>query len=135
MNNALSLDVVSLADTIRDKVRTTIAASIPDSQLDALVKKEWETFFTVPTPKNNWETNVEFSPFQAMVRKEIDTYINQKVQEAVKKELDAFSQSVWDNQGKRVVSEVVKAYAPSALEGMAATVTQTVLERMNQNRY
>lgn len=134
MNNALSTDVASLADTIRDKVRTTIAAAIPDGQLDGLIKKEWETFFVVPQPRNSYDAKPEHSPFQLMIKAEMEKLIREKVAEGVRKEMDRFNVSTWDAQGKKTLEMIIKEYAPAAIEGVAGAIVHSTLQRLNQNR-
>lgn len=132
--NLPSTDVASLADTIRDKVRSTIAATIPDEQINGLIKKEYDSFFA--RPERRYTSDPEpISPFAAMIKAEIDKLLRTKISEEVNKEINRFfSQDVYSTTGKRVLETLVKEYAPSALEGMAEALVQSSIQRISQNR-
>lgn len=125
------LTVHNLADTVRDKVRTTIVNSIPDDQIDKLVQNEWKQFFDKPTDR--WNSN-DASPFQKMVRAEIEKLIRERVVVEVNAELDRFQKLVWENNARGSIREMVKVYAPSVLEGMAESMAVQCLNKLTQNR-
>lgn len=126
------LTVPNLADTIRDKVRQTILATIPDEQVDKLVAKEWESFFEPPTT-DRWSSEKKPSEFQKMVKVEVERVVKEKVSEAVAKEMQGFQQNTWDKQGQEAVRTMVKTYASAALEGMTENIVMNCLSRIQAN--
>ncbi len=133
MGGELSLNVTSLADTIRDKVRSTIAASIPDDQINGLIKNEYDNFFK--TPDRRYHNDPEpMSPFKAAIKAELDKLLKEKIQEAVQAEVARFtSVNTWDAAGKTVVESIVKEYAPAAIQGMAQAIVTSTLQNMQRN--
>lgn len=127
---ANELLIPNLADTIRDRVRTSIVAVIPDDQIDNLVKAEYDKYFQAPQ-QPSWEKKEAFSPFQTTIKAEIETYMKEKLQAAVRKELDALlTESKWTQTGQVAVSSLVKQYAPDFLEGMIASYTGAVVGQL-----
>lgn len=128
MSNELSIP--NLADTIRDRVRTSIVSVIPDEQIDNLVKAEYGRYFQAPQ-QPSWEKKEVFSPFQSTIKAEIESYMKEKLQAAVQKELDAImSDAKWTQTGQVAVSSMVKQYAPDFLEGMIANYTNNVVGQL-----
>lgn len=127
------LTVANLADNVRDKVRSTIMNLIPDEQIDALVKKEWDTFFERPK-QERWDNTEKFSPFQLMVRAETEKLIREKVKDEVEKEISRFNQSTWETQGRKAVGELVQAYAPFVLKGISESLVVDCMQQIQQQR-
>jgi len=125
---------VNLAEMVRDKVRQTLFASIPDTEIDRLVKKEWDEMFRTPEKRNQWDAKEQpKSQFAVMVSREVDAYLQEKVKESVKQEISKCNLH-WGDQGHAFVSEFVKLYAPSALEGLAARMAAKSVADMIEAR-
>lgn len=124
------LSIPNLADTIRDRVRTSIVSVIPDEQIDNLVKAEYDRYFQAPQ-QPSWEKKEVFSPFQNTIKAEIESYMKEKLQAAVRKELDLIlTDAKWNQTGAVAVSSMVKQYAPDFLEGMIASYTGNVVGQL-----
>ena len=128
------LQVLNLADQIRDKVRTTILNSIPDEQVDKLIKKEWEAFFEIPTNRNSWDSSPKESPFTSMVKLEIKAVLENKLKEKVQEKLLEFDRLQWDNAGEDAFRKMIQAYGRVALAGLGEELAAKAIHHLQQNR-
>jgi hypothetical protein len=123
------ITVHNVADTIREKVKTYIFEVMPQEQLNGLIQKVWEEFFK--DKSTNWEKKP--SEFELLVKKSIEKYIQEKVDESIKKELSNM-QSTWDGTAQKVIGESVKTYAPIFLSGLAEAAVSNILQTEKQRR-
>ena len=130
---ASELQVTNLADTIRDRVRSTIMDSIPSEQIDGLVMKEWESFFEIRKPKNNYDPTPTTSAFQDMVRAEVKAFMEVKVKESVQKEMERINSIQWEQQGKKALEGIIQAYAPSVLAGLTDMIVMNAVSKLQSS--
>lgn len=122
-----TVNVATLADTIRDQVRKTIAATIPDEQINALIKTEFDGFFKAGERRYSSDPT-PISQFQAVIAKEMDTFLSEKIRESVRKECERYTAHQWNDQGKAIVERFVKEYAPLALAGISDMIVRNAMQ-------
>lgn len=127
MNKELVVNTTTLADTIRDQVRKTIAATIPDEQINGLIKTEYDNFFRAGEKRYHSDPT-PISPFQALIAKEMDAFLSEKIREHVRKECERFTSNQWSDEGKKIVERFVKEYAPLALAGISDMIVRNAMQ-------
>lgn len=128
---------LNLADLIRDKVRAEIVSTIPDEQVNTLIKKEWESYFLSPS-LDSWKTYSDedrLSPFQREIRKCVRESLTTKIKEAIDKEMLYFTQSTWENQAKSAVSSMIRQYSQDVLEGLTRDIANRAVMNLRNNGY
>jgi len=135
MNNQ-EVTVYNVADQIREKVKYFMMQAIPAEQFDAMIKKEWDSFFVSPSPRNNWEQPLP-SPFSQIVKEALQKYMQVKIDESIKIELErwvADKNTNWSQTGQKIVGNVVKGYAPEFLRSMSEQATADAIQKFAQQR-
>lgn len=109
-----------VTEHIRQKVREVLIASIPDEQMNAMIKAEYHLFFT---PNNYGD-----SPFRKIVHDVLEKAIKEKMIAWI----DTNFQSQWDEatQSQILVGEAVAAIAPIVQKAMIAEITQLSLNEL-----
>lgn len=117
-----------------DQIRATFAAQIPDEAFAKLIDTEVKAFFA-PVPSHYSGGQPSPSPFQTLLRKEMEDFIKK----LIKEELNKPEWSQWlgaDEFGQQKVGEgisnVMKSLAPKMVEAMIQSMVVTVIERMRQ---
>jgi len=124
----------SFESVVRDKVRTVIAASIPDGHIDDLIKKEYDSFFSERVEY----TKVLPSKFQELVAKIVEEEIRGKLKVWVNANL---CDGAWNDNGGYLESskKLVEDLAPVALKSVMAQITNSLLHNfrneMHNSRY
>jgi len=112
-------------EIVRDRVRTVIMNAVPDEQIDLLIKKEFDKFFT------HKEYNHSNTQFGTMVNTAIQAAMSTKIKAYVEKSLD----TTWNeqNMGQSVSEELVAKLAPVALQAVAANIVSIALNNFRNN--
>ena len=100
---------------IRSRVREVIISSVPDGQVDAMIRSEIQAFFKDKEDRYGKVTN---SPFKEIVREEIRALITAEV----KGWLDENFKTEWDSvtQSQVMTGEMVKGLIPVIQQKMVS---------------
>lgn len=120
----------SFQDIIRDKVRKLIIETVPDEQINMLIKKEFDSFFT-DYKKTPYDRDTSPSPFKQLVQEQLKTFFNEKIQVYV----HTHCQDFWNDeaQGMRLTKEMTEALAPSALRSLTTEIVARSMQALRQS--
>lgn len=110
-----------LTDHIRQKVREVLVSSIPDDRMDAMIKMEYDKFFSAS--QDNYNRSAP-SPFGALVREELETTIKTQVREWL---ASNFKEQRSEDNTYRLIGEAVTKFTPLVQQAMVVEMTQRVL--------
>jgi hypothetical protein len=137
VSEGAELTVANLGDSIREKVRKTLFDAIPEAQMEALVKKEFDAFFK-ERPQTTYSGNIDTSKpafpsiFSTLVQEEMQKQFKANIVEAVKKKLGE-PQWNYTEQAYRFTNEIVDAMAPVALTSVMKGITGQVINEMRNS--
>lgn len=139
-NKVAVLDPVTLADQIRDRVRQQIVSVIPDEQINGLIKKEWDIYFSNKTTTYRSygstvteDDKISRSDFERAIKAEMEKYIREKIGTAVAEHMKAFTEGTWTSMGKETVKRFVEDYAPYAMKAIVHDIAEKSLQQAAQN--
>lgn len=128
-----TINPTTLADTIRDQVRKTIAATIPDEQINVLIKAEFDNYFK--TPEKRYSNDPQpVSQFVGVIAKEMDVLMREKITAALRTEIERYTVHTWNTEGKKIVEQFVKEYAPHAIAGISESIVRGALQQLQNGR-
>jgi len=133
MGGELQVNTTTLADTIRDQVRKTIASTIPDEQINLLIKAEFDNFFRVPERRYSNDPQ-PVSQFQALIAKFMDELLREKIKEALKVETERYTTHQWNAEGKKIVESFMKEYAPIAMAGISESIVRNAMQQFQNGQ-
>lgn len=107
MSELLKFDPSQLMQGVKDRVKATFVALIPDEQWDQMVKKEVDDFFS---RKNMWEDYKEASPFQLLCRSVFEDISKCKIRDM----LENLASDQWENNRPKMNEELRKMLIESA---------------------
>ena len=110
-----SLQTFDVTEHIRGKIREVLIGSIPDEQMDAMIKGEVDRYF-----------NQTGGGFYALVKSTLDEVMREDLRKWMG---DAF-RGEWRDGYFIVAGDIVRKLAPAALEGIAAAVTSRILQNI-----
>jgi len=105
-----------ITDHIRNRVREVIVSSVPDEEMDRMVRAEFDRFFV-----GRKEYNREIpSAFSGMVFEMLKELLGKRVEAWIARE----TERVFDEDGtERLVGEAVAKIAPRVQEAFMADIT------------
>ena len=112
----------NLTDHIREKVRETLIMAIPDEQMDAMIRAEFDDFFK----SRPGYGKIKQSRLGLIVQEELDKLMREKIRGW----LDTNFQRQWDNGIERHVGELVGSLAPIVQQSMMADIVQRSLSEL-----
>lgn len=124
----------SFEDVVRGKVKQVLFDSMPDEQIDKLIKKEMESYFD--GPKDHWgRTDSEKpSPFKRLVFEEMLACLKPRLNLAIEKFLSQNQEQsgtspdvtglTWEY---KFTEDFVKALAPAAMHSVTQAIIQNAL--------
>ena len=95
-------DPSTLMDGVRDRIKATFIALIPDEAWNQIVKKEIDEWMAIR--KRDYRYKEEFSDFGRLVRDEL----KKRAVESIQKIIGEFEEYSWDQEGRQLVNENVK---------------------------
>ena len=98
---------------VRDKIRKVLFDSIPDEQIDTLIKAQYAKLFEKSRDRYD---NVQDSEFNRMVNTEIQKTMTIQIKETVER---CFKEQWTQELSDRILEDVVKKFATSAIAGLA----------------
>lgn len=113
----------NVAEHVRAKVREVLMASIPDEQMDKMIQGAYAEFFASTRNDGYYGSNVKPSKFTQMVHEMLEKEIRKQIQAWLDKEL----QVNWDEQGKPIMPELVKALVPVVISRWGEMIVQSAL--------
>jgi hypothetical protein len=113
----------NLTEHIREKVRETLVMSIPDEQMDTMIRAEFDDFFK---GKPDGYGKVKQSRLGIIVQEELDKLMREKI----RRWLDTNFQRQWDDGIERHVGELVGSLAPIVQQSMMADIVQRSLSEL-----
>lgn len=118
---------IDYAKILRDKIRSEFASLIPEEEWKSMIEAEIKNFIS-PTKKQSYNGWVdEPSPFQSIIRTELENKFKGMVQGALSSE---FCTSTFANVGgAQTVSEAVKQVATAAAPEILSTLVQGIVLR------
>jgi hypothetical protein len=115
-----------VTEHIRNEVRRVFVSSIPDEQMDLMIKKEFETFWD--RGKSDYPSRQPGDGVK-IVREEIE----RRTREAVVKWMDANFALRYNEQGvPLLVGELVKELAPIVQAAIVADITQRTIAEIQK---
>lgn len=132
------LTVPTIADTLRDRVRSALLDAIPDEQLDRYIQAEFTVFFTDATT-DAWGTRINQprpSPFKEIVRTELTAMLKEKIVAKLKALTNTVVEQ-WDNTTgeQRLLGDLVQEMAPIALQGIAKGIAEKCIQAVRNQTY
>jgi hypothetical protein len=137
---------------VKDKIRSTLLDTIPDEQIDELIKSEWAALFE-PTSiqkgtKYNYDTK-EYEPvievsdnsaFDRMVKKELSEQLEAMVKAKIKSIVDELSQDYDHETGRyemrgTFVDELSRKLAPEMVNNFVKAIASDVFMTMQNRQY
>jgi hypothetical protein len=108
----------NLGDMLRDKVRQVMVESIPDETINAMVQKEWDSFFVVPPKSNHYNARAPKSKFETMISGIVQAKIEENMGGFIDKQLEKVADRTGQYADPWVLKpEVVEALVPMVFEG------------------
>jgi hypothetical protein len=104
---------ITFAQEVTDKVRQLIMNAMPEEKVQAVLKAEYDKYFT--DKPDRWN-NPGKSPFSQLVESEVKRVVEQKVREEVNKYLYDL---VWENNGKEHAEAILAEITPAVMHAMA----------------
>lgn len=115
-------------EIVRDRVRKVIFDSVPDEQIDNLIKAQYDKLFVGERPTYGNTTNP--STFERMVEGVLMAKIKDKVATFVEAQISG----EWnDDIGARVVGEVARKFATVSLESLASRLVSESLQNFRNS--
>ena len=109
----------NLTAHIREKVRETLVMAIPDEQMDAMIRTEFDEYFK----ERNEYGREKPSRLSLLVREELDKLMREKI----KKWLNENFERRWEGNIDRHVGELVGSLAPIVQHSIVVDITQRAL--------
>jgi hypothetical protein len=113
---------MELTDHIRDKVREALMATLPDEELDKIMKAEMDKFFSDRVQGYASQP----TPFKQMIWDELST----RVKEAIKKWMDVNFERQWIGNSEILVGEAVRKFIPVIMESFATDLVSNALAQI-----
>lgn len=98
----VKFDPSTLMEGVRDRVKATFVALIPDEAWDQMVKKEIDDWMKIR--ERGFNTREHYSDFSVVVRSEM----RKRAVETVKKILGEFEEYNWDDRSRLKVNESIQ---------------------------
>ena len=130
-----ALTVQSLGDAVKDKVRKAMMDAIPDDALQGLIKAEFDKFFIDQQDRHYSSNPPTPSAFKTMVKREIETAMNEKVKEIIKGQVNKVTTEWESDGGYKVIGELVEKMAPAALTGTMITGSKVIWVQKSLPKY
>jgi len=113
-------------EIVRDRVRKVIFEAVPDEQIDKLINKEYERLFQ---KDGSYYGNKAVSPFERMVRTELEDVYKGKIQEFCAK-------IIWgDVDSIKLLKKVAKECSGEVLEGLSVRIIQNMAQSIQNGNY
>lgn len=118
----------SFQEIVRDRVRTIIMEAVPASEIDKLVKREYDSFFEDSKDPYNRH---QVSPFKTMVK----GFLQDQIKELVKKEVESVLLQEYNpsGMGRKVMQDTVREMTPIVMQAMSETLISAALEQFRQS--
>jgi len=111
----------NVTEHIRQQVREVLIASIPDEQMDAMIKAEVRLYFQVH--QDQYSRKDVPSEFSTQLRRMIEQYIAERL----KIWFDSNFQTIWEETGGRMVGALVAKFVPIVQAEMAQNIAERAL--------
>jgi hypothetical protein len=123
------LQKFDVTEHIRSRVREVIVSSLPDGHIDAMIKSEYDEFFS---RKDRWGNQRQ---------SEFDGIVNKLVRDAIAKRtaawIDENFEQKWDGDVVTMVGELVADFVPIVQARLAESIVSDALyeirQRLTQN--
>lgn len=118
----MAIQKFDVTEHIRGKVREMVFNSIPDKQIDAMIKSEFDAFFTGSIRYGSKEP----SQFARLVEGEVKTAIRERVSLWLSANFD----EVWENNGYKLIGDMVAEFVPVVQMRMATEMAANALAEL-----
>ena len=114
---------------LRDRVREVLVASIPDEQMDAMIRKEINAFFE----KSRNHNGAYSSPFAVLV----EGMLHELVKKKVAVWLDTNFERVWDSEGQneKLIGDTVAQLIPIVQQKYISDMVSKILGEIRMRTY
>lgn len=128
---------LSMGEIVRNKVRETLFNSIPDEEIDKLIKKEYESFFEDVLVRNysGQVTGTSPSLFKTLVHAELKLQLKPIISEMLKKTLSEDYNPETGTGGYKVSQEIVKKMAPELFDALLQGFASRALQAVKDSAY
>jgi len=124
-------DPSTLMDGVKDRVKATFVALIPDEAWDQMVKKEIDDWMRIR--ERGYNSREHISDFALVVQNEM----KKRAIETVKKIIEEFEVYNWDDQGRKVVHEniqkMILEHADGILLGIVGSMIQQTVNELKSH--
>ena len=126
-------------DIIKEHVKKLFVELLPDDKLNSAIEDEFKKFFVVPKKEHRgpgWEynqINLEVTPFEYMIRRELQNHFQKLVQAALEDMSNKCSYPGTSGDGYEAVQDIIKGCGEEVWKMTLAVIISNSTALLGQN--